>query len=98
MATNTVSNSLIYRHENYSTVAAASVATKTPTSPADYVLIINTDTANDAKLSFNGGSTFITLKHGFGLELFPNKMRNYMVKDAVDNSHATIECLYGSEQ
>jgi hypothetical protein len=98
MATNVRSNSLKYRHDNYSTVAAASVATKTPVEPADYLLISNVDAANDAKLSFDGGTTYITLHHGLALELFPCRMISYMVKDAVDASHATIECLYGSEE
>ena len=97
MATNIRSNSYVYRHDNYNTPAAASIATKTPAQPIDYLLISNVDTANDAKVSFDGGTKFITIKHGFSLELWPAKMISYMVKDAVDNSHASIECLYGSE-
>lgn len=98
MAQNSVSNSNVYRHDNYSTVAAASVATKTPINPIDYLLIINTDGSNDASVSFDGGATFITILHGNSLELFPSKMQSYKIKDAVDNSHATIQCLYGSEK
>lgn len=98
MATNTKSSVYKYQHDNYSTVAAASVATKTPTHPACYLLISNTDSANDAKVSFDGGSNYITIRHGVSLELFPANLISYMVKDAVDNSHATIECLYGYEQ
>lgn len=96
MATQTVSNSLIYRHDNYNTTSTA--ATKTPTARIDYLLLSNTDSANDASISFDGGNTFLTLKHGVSLELLPNKLVSYQVKDASSGNHATMECLYGSDQ
>lgn len=97
MAANVRSSSYFYRQDNYTTVAAASVATKTPLVPIDYLLIYNTDAANSASLSFDGGNTFFTLKAGVQLQLFPSKMISYMVKDTVDNSHAALQCIYGSE-
>jgi hypothetical protein len=98
MATNTKSSSYIYRHDNYSTVASSSVATKTPAEPISYLLISNTDAANDAQVSFDGGTNFITVKHGVALELYPANMVSYMVQDAVDGSHAAMQCLYGSDR
>ena len=98
MPTSLITTSRVLRHDNYTTVAAASIATKTPTSPLDYLLISNTDAANDASFSFDGGTTFFTVAHGTSLSLYVDKLQSYKVKDAVDNSHATIQCLYGSEK
>lgn len=85
----------VLRHDNYNT--ASSAATKTPTNPIDYLLIQNVDAANDASISFDAGSTFITLAHGSSLELYVSKLVSYQIKDANSGSHATMQCLYGSE-
>ena len=81
--------------DNYTTVAAASVATVTLPKNCIGLLFYNSHATNAAKISLDGGTTYFVVPPASVLPYLPVwHMVSYLVKDGTDSNHATISCLY----
>lgn len=80
-------------HDNYAT--STSAATKTPATPANYLLIENMDATDNVLVSFDGGSTFKTIKPNSSLRIDVDKLKSYDVKSSANTP--AVEALYGFE-
>lgn len=80
-------------HDNFAT--STSDATKTPTVPANFILIENMDAVISVLVSFDGGTTYKTVKAGSVLSMDVDNLKTYVIKSA--SGTPNVEALYGSE-
>lgn len=93
MATRVRADAQKFTHDNYT--AATSPATKALPAGCTGVLIDNMDAAISLLVSFDGGTTYKTIKAGNHLSVDCDGLLNYLSKSA--SSTVSTECLYTSE-
>lgn len=93
MSTRTRVDVRVIQHDNYT--ATTTPATKTPTTPANFVVMRNADATNDLMISFDAGVTYFSIGALQSLSFEVDGLVSYMVK----SSAATVaaQCLYGRE-
>lgn len=93
MSTRTRADAQTFTHDNYST--SGTPATKTLPAHTSSILIVNTDGTDSVLVSFDGGTTYLTITHGNSLSLECDGVVSYKVKSSANTPAA--QCLYGSE-
>lgn len=93
MSTRTRVDVSVIQHDNYT--ATVSAVTKTPTTPANFLVLRNADPTNSLMVSFDAGVSFFSIGPLQTLSFDVDGLISYVVK----SSAATVaaECLYGRE-